>query len=82
MKFARVGERENVRNQELAATRRKKDIKLKVVKASFKIFNLFPISFRSFSWVFSYHQAVNHRFLFSSVCVVLFLINTTTSFFS
>lgn len=26
---------------------------MKVVKASFKIFNLFPISFLSFSWVFS-----------------------------
>lgn len=65
--------RENVRNQELAATK-KKDIKLKVVKASFKIFNLFPISFLSFSWVFfrfltTKQSAIDSHF---QECVVLF----------
>lgn len=53
MKFARVREREKTYAIKNWQQPKKKDIKLKVVKASFKIFNLFPISFLSFSWVFS-----------------------------
>lgn len=53
MKFARVREREKTYAIKNWQQPKKKDIKLKVVKASLKIFNLFPISFLSFSWVFS-----------------------------